>query len=50
MGVLAVDPLIFGDALVMWERDGALVGLDARELIREPARDPRRELLLNKAL
>lgn len=45
MGVLA-EPLIFGEDFVMLERDAVREGLEARELIRDPARDPRREFVL----
>ena len=47
MGVLA-EPLIFGEDFVMLERDAVREGLEARELIRDPARDPRREFVLKK--
>ena len=47
MGVLA-EPLTFGEDCVMLERDAVREGLEARELIRDPARDPRREFVLKK--
>ena len=47
MGVLA-EPLTFGEDFVMLERDAVREGLEARELIRDPARDPRREFVLKK--
>ena len=49
MGVLA-EPLIFGEDFVMLERDAVREGLEARELIRDPARDPRREFVLKKTV